>query len=394
MIVHRAAWVLPIAAPPIRDGWVAVERGRIVALGGPSDHRFNTSQPRAILPALVNAHVHLELSWMRGRVPAAASMPAWASCLMALRRTLPADPIGPVRDAIKEARACGTALIGDVTNTLVSYEPLADSDLFAAVFFEQLGFSALEPEARAAAAQAKLDALPPIARLRPSVAPHAPYSVSPALLRAIGTLQGSRPISIHLGESAAEMEFLENGTGAWRALLEDLRVWDPGWTAPACGPVEYIARAGLLHDRLLAVHGVQLTDAELTRLAAANATVVSCPRSNVWTGAGTPPAERFYRSGVRVAIGTDSLASVADLSVFSELSAMRAAAPDVPAARLLESATRTGAEALGFGGEFGTIEPGKRAALITVRVPEDAGDVEEYLVRGIRSADIRRLDED
>ena len=95
------------------------------------------------------------------------------------------------------------------------------------------------------------------------------------------------------------------------------------------------------------MHGVQLTDEELSRLADAGATIVTCPRRNLWTGAEAAPVARFYRAGVRVAVGTDSLASVEDLNVFSELAAMRAAAPDVNASRLLESATRSGARSAG-----------------------------------------------
>jgi cytosine/adenosine deaminase-related metal-dependent hydrolase len=119
---------------------------------------------------------------------------------------------------------------------------------------------------------------------------------------------------------------------------------------------------------------------------------VTCPRSNRWTGAGTPPVERFYESGVRVAIGTDSLASVEDLNVFSELAQMRVLAPHVPAVRLLESATIAGAEALDCAHEFGTIDIGKRAELIAVRVPPAVEDVEEYLLSGIQPDAIEWLD--
>jgi cytosine/adenosine deaminase-related metal-dependent hydrolase len=86
---------------------------------------------------------------------------------------------------------------------------------------------------------------------------------------------------------------------------------------------------------------------------------------------------------VAVAIGTDSLASAPDLSVFAEIAAARALAPDVPASRLLESATLTGARALGFDDEYGTIEPGKRARLLAVHIPAAVTDVEEYLVSGV-----------
>jgi cytosine/adenosine deaminase-related metal-dependent hydrolase len=101
-----------------------------------------------------------------------------------------------------------------------------------------------------------------------------------------------------------------------------------------------------------------------------------------------PPIERFYASGVRVAVGTDSLASVDDLNLFAELKTMRWLAPSVPARRLLESATRHSAEALGLDEALGSIEPGKRAALIAVDVPSAIDDVEEYLVSGIVERDI------
>jgi 5-methylthioadenosine/S-adenosylhomocysteine deaminase len=101
-----------------------------------------------------------------------------------------------------------------------------------------------------------------------------------------------------------------------------------------------------------------------------------------------PPLAAFYDAGVPVAFGTDSLASVDDLNLFSELALARRIAPTVSARRLLESATRIGARALGFGDDYGTIEPGKRAALISVRLPAGVRDVEEYLVSGITAADV------
>ena len=416
-LLHRAAWVLPIAAPPIRDGWVLVDRGCIVAVGAgnpPVAPEQGTSAPQAsqaaadsrplapdswdqsaILPGLVNAHTHLELSWMRGRLASqpGSSMPEWASGLLALRRTLPNDPAAPIAQAVVEMRVTGTALVGDITNSMASCAPLAGSALSAFVFREVLGFNVAAPEQLVRAAQAEVDALTPLARIRGAVVPHAPYSVSPALLRAIADAAGGSPMSVHLGESREELEFLRLGTGPWRRLLEQLGVWTDAWPVPGCWPVEYLDRFGLVNDRLLAVHCVQLSDDELGRLAEARATVVTCPRSNRWTGAGTPPVDRFYRSGVRVAIGTDSLASVEDLNMFNEIAAVRALAPSVPAARILESATRAGAAALGFGGECGTVEPGKRADLIAVGVPAGVTDVEEYLLSGrVSPSDIRWLD--
>ena len=378
----RAAWVLPIAGRPIAGGVVSVESGVITAVGafdgGPVEDLGNV----AVLPGLVNAHTHLELSWLRGRIAPSRSMPAWAASLIALRRTTSPDPSEPIAQAIVEARRSGTCLVGDVTNTFATYEPLIDSELSAAIFRELVGFSSPDPEEVVAAVAGEIADLMPIAWLRLLIAPHAPYSVSPALLQAIARWGAGKPFSIHLGESAQEVEFLREGTGEWRALLETLGAWNPAWAVPACGPVEYLDRLGIVDDRLLAVHGVHFADAELARLAAAGATVVTCPRSNRWTGAGVPPVERFYASGVRVAVGTDSLASVEDLNLFAELAEVRRLAGGVAAARILESATLAGASALGFVSELGSLEPGKRAELLAVRLPAGVADVEEYLLSG------------
>jgi aminodeoxyfutalosine deaminase len=391
MHAYRAAWILPMSGPPLAGGVVSVDRGAIVSVDAKPTGPVEDLGSVAILPGLVNAHTHLELSWMRGRVPPSSSMPAWAGALLALRRAVDRDPPEPIVDALRDARASGTALVGDVTNTFTTYEPLSASDLSAVLFRELFGFAARDPEAIVTAAARQIAALRPVARLRASIAPHAPYSVSPALLAAIARHGAGRPLSIHLGESAEELQFLNDGTGAWRSLLESLGVWEPAWVPPACGPVEYLDRCGLLSDRLIAVHGVHVTDRELARLAAAGATVVTCPRSNRWTGAGVPPIERFYASGVRVAVGTDSLASVEDLSVWSEMAEIRRLAPAVPAAAILASATRHGADALGFGAELGSIAPARRAELIAVSIPGDVVDVEEYLVGGIEPGQIRWL---
>ena len=406
MVVHRADWVLPIARPPVRGGWVAVETGRITAAGSSSEPPPGAGVQApfdgacVILPALVNAHTHLELSHLRQRVPPAASFGEWVSTLISLRRQYP-DPhafeiLEAARRAIGQARAAGTGLIGDISNTLVTIPLLIESAMPARVFHELLGFNLPDAAGIVRGGANKLSAVAVSGELRANLTAHAPYSVSRQLFAAIQQAVAGRPdavLSVHLGESPAEIEFLQSGGGEIRGMLERVGAWNPNWRPPGCGPVEYMEQMGWLSPRLLAVHGVQLTDAELARLAGAKATLVTCPRSNRWVGAGDPGVQRFYDAGVRVAIGTDSLASVADLNLFTEMQAVRSLAPRVPAARILESATRGGAEALGFEADFGTIAPGKRADLIAVRVPAGTADVEEYLLSGIAPADVRWLTE-
>ena len=139
------------------------------------------------------------------------------------------------------------------------------------------------------------------------------------------------------------------------------------WKPPGIGPVEYLDCLGVLDARTLVVHGVQLQTTRPRRLAAIGCTLVTCPRSNQWVGVGVPPMERFYASGVHVAVGTDSLASVDDLNLFAELKTMRWLAPAVPARRLLESATLHGRRsARTRATSWASIETGKRAELIAV----------------------------
>jgi aminodeoxyfutalosine deaminase len=419
MLRYRAAWVLPISGPPIRNGWVDVADGRVLAIGpvavsaqrNPQATIAAGSAPAAsddggerqgidlgavaILPGLVNAHTHLELSRLRGRVPPTPEFTDWIRNVMHERRLVPNEPEAPIAAAIEEALACGTALIGDIGNTPAAVRPLADSRLSALVFSEVIDFRAADPDETVARGLRNVAQVPRSERLRGALAIHAPYSVAADLIRRVGNLRG-RAIpsisSVHLAESSAEIEFLSHGAGPCRDLLRDLGVWNSGWEPPSCRPAEYLDRLGFLIPGTLVVHGVHLTDAELALLRTRGAVLVTCPRSNVWTGAGEPPVARFYRSGVPVAIGTDSLASVPDLNLFAELQQLRRLAPGVPASTLLDSATRQGARVLGFEQDFGTIDSGRRAALIAVEVPPDAGDVEEYLVRGIEPGQVRWLD--
>lgn len=405
-LLYRAGWVVSIARPPVASGWVHVREGLVVRAGGPDD-RPPTASPglreidlgdAAILPGLVNAHTHLELSWLKGRIAPRPSLPEWIGALLALRPdpalTDAEGEASAIRDAVRELSETGTSLVGDISNTTASADALAAAGMYGVVFHELIGFRREHCAHVIEQADRTLASSAPSPRVRRALAAHAPYSVSPDMFRAIAARWAARggPCSVHLAESREELQFLAAGQGAWRDLLERLNAWDPTWTPPRCGPVEYLARCGLPAAGLLVVHGVQLADDELQTLARAQATLVTCPRSNQWTGAGTAPVRRFYESGVAVAVGTDSLASNDDLNLFSELAAMRALAPNVPASTLLASATRVGARALGFGDELGTIEPGRRAALIAVQVPRGERDVEEYLVRGIEPGQIRNLD--
>jgi cytosine/adenosine deaminase-related metal-dependent hydrolase len=416
----NAGWVVPIVAPVIRGGWIDVDvrRGEIVGVGTAA--AASAAAPAVtldlgdavVLPGLANAHTHLELSHMAGHVPPAGSFVAWVRTMLAVRVGAPAT-VTDVGDAATRAiaamHASGTAVVGDIGNTDAAVGPLAASALAGVHFKEAIGFRAAS--ANAVAAQARLEARVSHRRLvergrhrvAASVAPHAPYSTSAPLIQALvtglpmsGLLDTAVPAcpisSIHLGESPEEVEFLAQGNGPLRQLLIDLGAWDERWQVPGVGPVAYLEQLGALHSGLLVVHGTQLTPSELDVLAAAGATLVLCPRSNQWVGAGVPPVAAAVAAGVRLALGTDSLASVGSLNLFDEVAAARALAPDVPASVLLRAATLGGARALGCGG-LGRLEPGASAHAVVRVPPVGVEDVEEWLVADAAdTTDLRWLD--
>ena len=400
---YHATWVLPVTAAPIRQGWVEVRGGVVGAFGGHTDHPENRAARvvdlpgHVVLPALVNAHTHLELSGLRGRIPPARTMPAWARQAMKGMADRPPDE-SAIRQALDDARSSGTGVFGDVSNTDAALGPLTGAGFDSVVFRELIGFDVRDGTDLVARQLASLCAQtaerPNASRVRPGLAAHAPYSVSPPLFRAIRGVVGddpTMPLSVHLAESREELQFLATGQGPWRSVLEERGRWDPAWTPHPGGCVTYLDGLGWLTSRTLVVHGVYLTDPELDHLARVGVTLVACPRSNTWTGAGQPPVERFYASGVPVAIGTDSLASVPDLNMFSEMAEMHRLAPDVAPSALLSSATRVGAVALGFT-DRGAIQVGMRPGLIAVRCAESLSDVEEYLVSGIEPDQVIVLD--
>jgi cytosine/adenosine deaminase-related metal-dependent hydrolase len=150
--------------------------------------------------------------------------------------------------------------------------------------------------------------------------------------------------------------------------------WDDAWTPPGQTPVELLDRLGLLSDRTLAIHCVQLSQRDHARLQARRVTVVTCPRSNRYTGAGVAPVPRLLADGVPVALGTDSLASAPDLDLFAEIAALRREHPRISPATALRMATLAGAAALGLADRLGTIAPGKLARLAVVALPATEAD--------------------
>lgn len=386
----RAGWVLPVSSPPIRDGAVRIEKG-LIAEAGPAagivgNGRADREFPEGILlPGFVNAHAHLELHDLQGRLPPGGPFVDWVRRVIEHKSAWSdADLQRFAAQGAGTLAAQGITCVGDHATRGLSYGPLRDAGLRGVVFLEFVEFSSGRTEAKLREITGLLQAFPDTERLRMGLAPHAPYSVSPALLKAAGALarREYRPLSIHLAEVMEEVRFLADGSGPFRGLLTQRGIWDEGWKPPGQSPVAYARSQGILGPATVAAHLNYPQDGDLILLRESGAHAAYCPNSHAFFGHPSHPLPEYLEAGIPCALGTDSLASNGELSMLAELRRAWEKLPDLTAARLLILATRGGAEALGLGDRIGTLAPGKEADLIAVRGPADAeADPLEHLVR-------------
>jgi len=381
-----ASWVLPVTGPPIRDGRVAIDGGRVAWVGRAGDPGEPEGPLRdlgrgILLPGLVNAHCHLELSHLAGLRAGGAGFVPWVESVVASRgRIAEEDVLCATAEALRFLEDRGTVAVGDVSNALAHLDLLAASRLSGVVFLELLAFDPARAEAVLAWADERTAAVLP--RLRPGLevrlAAHAPHSVSPALFRRL--VERGGPAAIHLAESKDETAFLAGGGGAWPAFLERRGLGHVALAPPGLSPVRYADRLGALHEHLVAAHGVQVDAADREILARRGVHVVLCPRSNRNLAVGTADVPAFLAAGVRLALGTDSLASVETLDVLDDAVLLHREFPDLDPAAIVRMATLGGAEALGLG-DLGAIAPGKRAAL-AFAADDSTADPHEILLSG------------
>jgi cytosine/adenosine deaminase-related metal-dependent hydrolase len=370
---------------------VAVEGDRIAAVGPFADLRrrcpgeVTDHGDAVLLPGLINAHTHLEWSFLRGDIGPRRDFVGWVREITARKLVTPLEEVAAaVGRAVEEIAVTGTVAVSEVLNnatfyTETSVERLSTRGIRGIGFLELLGFGGAEATEILQAGWKALGMIReqgggsrPHGNDRlggPSLAfhlsPHAPYSVSPALFRLIHSRTERR--TVHLAENEAEVRLLASGDGPWRDLLQELGRWDPSWSPPGVSPVRYLDGLGFLDDRTLAVHVVRVNDEDIAILRERRTPVCLCPRSNARLNVGRAPARKFFDAGLTVALGTDSLASNEDLDTFAEMRALRDQNPDLSAEEVVRAATLNGAVALGLESDLGSLAPGKSSRFIGVR---------------------------
>jgi cytosine/adenosine deaminase-related metal-dependent hydrolase len=368
----RARYLLPRAGEPaIEDGALLIVGGRIAAVG-----RYSTLQDRAvevidygdavILPPLVNAHCHLELTdfprWTAecGEAMEPESFVGWIRRLIRVRRAIGADPMAAsVAAGIRQLLTAGTGAVGDILTTPNALAPLLASPLYGRIFFETIGLDAerFVPSLATALASARSLAYPRSG----GVSPHSTYTVSSRHLKR--AVSAGVPLAIHCAESLEESLFLREGRGAIAEELYTAADWPLPEHAPGLSPVAWLAAHGALSVQNLLIHGVQVDAEDAGRIADSGATVVLCPRSNARLGVGTAPIGLYKAAGVHLAFGTDSRASNDSLSLWEEIAFARSVYPELSPGELLAIATCGGARALGVEQEMGVLTVGGGANL-------------------------------
>ena len=363
--VLSADWVLPVGAPPIRDGAVAIEGGLIAAVGTRDELGSGIEYAdAAILPGFVNAHSHLESAVYAGFGDGLPFAP-WILIHVERKARIGAEEMEAIaRLGAAECLASGITTVGDCSFKGAAAAACAGLGLRAIVYLEVFGITTEQLETRFDPTRERIaGSLGDLVRL--GVSPHAPYTASPDLYEACFELE--LPVATHLSESPDEDTWMRSGEGPWKPLADGLP------PPPGTSGIRLLAARGLLRPGMLAAHCVTVDTEEIALIAEHGVAVAHCPRSNAILGCGTAPLRELLEAGITVGLGTDSPASAPSFDMFEELRAAlylaraREQRPEaLTATEALELATLGSARALGLDDEIGSLEPGKRADLAVV----------------------------
>ncbi len=409
-IILSADWVFPVEEKPIANGAVAITAEHILAVDTAEELlRVHKEQGAdhihysgcAITPGFINLHSHLDYSALRF-INSNLSLFEWIPVLM--KSASAWDQSQFLESAMLGARLLalsGVTTVVDSSYTGLSAEAIAQVGLKGLVGLELFGLDESRAdlvwqawlakfEARIDKASTALQAALARGRVTLTVAPHAPYTVCPALWRKAKDWAEARALRIlaHLAEAKAECAWLGSGSSEIDDYLVKVMPPPPGrdirdllrsldWKGGGHSPVMHLKEHGLLGETLLAAHCIHVDESDLAVLAEQRIAVAHCPRSNSRLRNGRAPLELYRSFEIDVGLGTDSLASVDDLNPINEarfaINLHRAAVPhlDLSSADGLRMLTIDAAKAIGKQQEIGSIAPGKRADLAVIKLLTD-----------------------
>jgi cytosine/adenosine deaminase-related metal-dependent hydrolase len=375
VIRYRARYVLPITASPIVDGVVAVERGRIAYVGpravAPAAEEIDLGDV-LLLPGLVNAHCHLELTAMRGFLED-LDFRSWILRLTTAKRAVLSREmlLDAARYGIAEGLRHGITAYGDTCDSGVAFDAMRECGVRGVMYQEVFGPDPAQCEESLGVLRETIQHLRPVetARVRVGVSPHAPYTVSDSLFAAVARYARaeSLPMAIHIAESQLEHDLVVNGAGAF---ADGLRARGIAVTPRSRSPIALLSSLDVLAASPLLIHCIRVDDADLRLIADARCACAHCPASNSKLGHGIAPLTALLDAAIVIGLGSDSMASNNRMDLLEEarLAVLFQRAHGTQferpsASDALRLATLGGAQALGIGNQVGSLDVGKSADL-------------------------------
>src|SRR6266576_463277 len=377
-MIIRAGTVVTMDGPPIENGAVAVSGGRITNVGKFSDISTTNSGEQivdlgeqALLPGLINAHCHLDYTCLRGKIPPPKSFTEWIQAINAEKANLsPENYIGSINDGFAEATRFGTTTIANLTAF-----PELVSRIQAPIrawWFAEL-IDVRDPSRANEIVDAAVETLKSAEHW--GLAPHAPFTASANLYRRceeVARLENAL-LTTHLAESREEMSMFRDASGPLYDFLKEIgrNMADCGRKTPLSQLTEILRDVSTpldMTESWMLVHLNELAknDFDLFARSRNQFSIAHCPRSHAYFGHSPFEFETLRELGFNVCLGTDSLASNDDLSLFAEMRAFQKEFPKVPAEKILEMVTVNPARALRRENELGKIEPGFLADMIAL----------------------------
>jgi cytosine/adenosine deaminase-related metal-dependent hydrolase len=389
----RARWVAPVAGPPIENGCVTVRGDRILAVGRETTAAtIKDLGDVALLPGLVNAHAHFDLCDAPGRIgQPGMNLVDWLMLVIEHRIATPRTEEAVVR-GLRESVHLGATTVADISQAVPPLDTLRELGVSVIGFLELIGATRDRVEAQITRAEAYLAEGRGTALWQAGLSPHAPYSIYPDLLTHIVALSAEHhvPLAMHLAESPEEIELIEHRSGPFRDFQDKLGAWDPTAFPDGLSILAYLQTLAGGH-RAIVIHGNYLIEPDIAFVAehADRMAVVYCPRTHTFFDHAPYPLEQMLTVGVPVALGTDSRASSPDLSILAEMREAHRRHPSIAPEAIIRMGTLGGAVALGLSHSCGTIQPGRRADLTAIALPDAPCATVPDLYHGLLEGDTR-----
>lgn len=377
---YRARWIIPMSAPPMEEGGVIVDHGKIIAVGRSRELKKKYSATidhdlgeAILMPGLINAHTHLDYTMMKNQLEPRNNFTAWIQGLNKIKFSLqPEEVIAAMIQGMGELQKWGCTAVANIVAFPEVLEKLPFSSLRLWHLIEIMDIRGPQQgEERIRVAEKFFEEKPKIGndpKIKFGISPHAPQTTSQGLYRASIQLaqQYQIPFCTHLSESEEEFEMFTQGTGM---LFDFLKKFgrdrsDTGFQTP----VQALLKNDLLPRGAMLVHMNCLTekDRELLVQHSDDFFVVHCPKTHHFFDRPLFDWKFFYDHQYRLSLGTDSLASNDKLNLFSEMQLFAKTAPALAPEEILKMVTLHPAEAIGMKGKLGELSPGAFADMIAI----------------------------